>query len=184
VHFFVQIHTRSYLFLSISAVVEAGQRYGTVRGDIYGCLYFYLGEQLRTFAQRLSRFRIKFHVFRKDAHVLSQEISAGHLSKFYPQITKFDRVDVSNSFDVPHADIPRTLSNWGSLLKGNDESAFVGHFINWSHTYPGSSVSNSSKDTIEKLQGVLKESGRVCLFLHSQSYNDSFLSTAAHGTWW
>ena len=64
---------------SAEAVVEVGKAHGASRSDIYGCLYFYLSEQLRTFAERLSRFHIKFSVCCKDARDLPSEIKRGAL---------------------------------------------------------------------------------------------------------
>jgi hypothetical protein len=159
----IHLFTSYYLTidLSIHSVLEAGQRHGAVRGDLYGCLYFYLGEQLRTFAERLSRFRVKFHVLCKDAQVLAQDISKGHLPNFFPEHTKFDRVDVSNTLDTYYIGIPKILSDWGPKLKHDQDAAVFGYFMNWEREQPGSSVTNSDSKTVDKLMSKMKELGRV-----------------------
>jgi hypothetical protein len=153
---------------SMSAILEAGQRHGAVKGDLYGCLYFYVTEQLRTFAERLSRFRIKFHVFCKDAHDLSEDITEGRLSTMLPRDTKFDRVDVSNTLDAEYIGIPQILSDWGTLLKENSDAAVVGYFMNWARKFPGSSYQNSDKTTIARTMKKMFELGRVSISLQHQ----------------
>jgi hypothetical protein len=111
---------------SLESVIEAGKRHGALRGDLYGCLYFFLREQLEEFAERLARFHITFHVFCKDACVLSEEIRDGSLSRVIPPSVSFDRIEVSNTLDSEYIGIPRLLGDWASFLKRSSHSAIVG----------------------------------------------------------
>jgi hypothetical protein len=152
--------------ISIKTVLEAGKRHGAVSGDLYGCLYFYLGDQLRTFAQRLSTFRIKFHVFCDDASTLSKQIRDGTLSRLLPTNQHFDRVEVSNTLDTEYIGIPKILSDWGPLLKHNKSAAIVGYFMNWTPKQFGSSITNCSpkdtKDTADKMVKLGRVRGLPC----------------------
>jgi hypothetical protein len=88
---------------------------------------------------------------------------------------RFDRVDVSNTLDAGYIGIPRILSDWGTLLKNNNDAAVVGYFMNWARSFPGSSLSNSDATTIKRLTTAMMKSGLVSLlafmqlFIHSSS---------------
>jgi hypothetical protein len=80
-----------------------GISHGATREDIYGCLYFYLSEQLRMFADRLSRFRMNFRVFSFEARDLSRRIQQGAFEQYgIPSSKRFDRIDVSNILDAEY----------------------------------------------------------------------------------
>lgn len=128
--------------LSIEAVISAGKAHGTQGSDIYGCLYFYLSEQIRTFASRLKHLRISFHVHHGDPLKLAQDISTGALERYgLPKETRFDRIDLSRHLDLkdrfgqptPFTD---PIIAWGYLLSTTNKSAkILGHSRDWAQTY-------------------------------------------------
>jgi hypothetical protein len=77
---------RAFIFktCSIEDVVKAGKAHGAQSVDLYGCLYFYLSDQLRMFADRLSKFRISFCIFDRDARDLAKDLRAGELISHGP----------------------------------------------------------------------------------------------------
>ncbi|KAI0067092.1 hypothetical protein BV25DRAFT_1868112 [Artomyces pyxidatus] len=116
----------------ISAVMEVGKRHGASRADLYGCLHFYLSEQLLEFAERLSRFRISFKVFDMDAVALSKSIRNGELSRQgVPATMRFDRIDVSNIIDEEYVGLERTCEAWGPMLKETEHATLVAYSMNW-----------------------------------------------------
>lgn len=86
----------------IAAVLEAGKTHGALRADLFGCLYFYLADQLHEFAQRLSRFRIIFKMYNIDTSDLLRNIRSGAIHSIHglPASIRFDRIDVSYTIDV------------------------------------------------------------------------------------
>ncbi|KAF7964996.1 hypothetical protein HWV62_1158 [Athelia sp. TMB] len=124
---------------SMEAVIAAGQACGAKSEDLYGCLYFYLSGQLRSFAERLKRFHITFQLFDVDARNLSKDIQSGALAQCgVPKRTRFDHVDVSNIFDTEYVGIPNVLSDWAPLLnKKNPCATILGYSMNWVPKEPG-----------------------------------------------
>jgi hypothetical protein len=126
-----------------------------------------LQEQLRAFAERLSRFKVSFHVFCTDARKLAQGFRDGSLGDIAPPSLAFDRIEVSNIFDTEYVGIPRVLADWTPLLKHSDDAAIIGSFMNWAPKQPGSSAKNSSQRVISRITKQMIEDGRVCpLFLY------------------
>jgi hypothetical protein len=150
-------------------VLEAGQRHGAPRGDIYGCLYFYLQEQLRAFAERLSRFKVSFDIFCKDARELSKDISSGKLSSITPSSVVFDRIEVSNICDTEYVGIPDVLANWAPFLRRSDDAAIVGCLTNWAPKQPGAVAHNCDDKVISCITDKMIKDGRVCMGYGPQS---------------
>ncbi|KAF9543453.1 hypothetical protein CPC08DRAFT_823704 [Agrocybe pediades] len=125
---------------SIVDVIAAGRRHGAQDSDLYGCLYFYMSEQLRSFADRIKKFRISFKMFNMDARELAHNLSSGMYAKEgKPKGFSFDRVEVSNIIDKEYVGIPRVLSDWTPLLKKNNTHAtIIGYSMNWVPKQPGS----------------------------------------------
>lgn len=121
------------LIYSIEDVIAAGKAHGASREDLYGCLYFYLSEQFHSFADRLKRFHITFHVFDRDARALSRDIRSGALgSHGLPKHTHFDRIDVSNIIDPEYVGIANVLADWSPYLnKTNRHATLLGYSMNW-----------------------------------------------------
>jgi hypothetical protein len=149
------------LLASITSVIEAGSRHGALRGDLYGCLYFYLREQLRAFAERLTRFDITFQMVCNDASALSAEIKDGSLARLVPSSISFDRIEVSNTLDSEYIGIPRLLADWSPFLKRTPHAAIVGYFMNWVPKQSGSSITTSDRQAFEPAMDRLMKDGRV-----------------------
>jgi hypothetical protein len=99
-------------YVSIEDVVKAGKAHGAQHADLYGCLHFYLSDQLRSFADRLSRFRISFRMFDSNARDLSKRLQSGaHINQGVPNGIRFDRIDVSNIIDTEYVGIPNVLQS-------------------------------------------------------------------------
>ena len=151
------------------AVVEAGKAHGAVRADLYGCLYFYLSDLLREFADRLGRFRVSFRMFQSDAGELSKTMQSGALSPYgVPATTRFDRIDVSNIIDIEYMGILRVLSDWGPLLSSdtNKHASLVGYSMNWAAHQQGAKAEQD--DDIKRSVEILSSNGRV---RHVQLYS-------------
>jgi hypothetical protein len=113
-------------------VIQAGKAHGTQPEDIYGCLYFFLADQLRLFARRIRQLSVSFRVFSLDAKELSEMIQDGQLSAMgLNQKTHFDRIDVSNILDPNYVGLKATLTAWAPFLSRQKHGALVGYFMNW-----------------------------------------------------
>jgi hypothetical protein len=146
---------------SIHAIIDAGKRHGVTRGDLFGCLYFYLQEQLRSFSERLSRFNVSFHVFCMDARQLAKDIRSGSLSAAIPASISFDRVEVSNTFDSEYIGIEQVLANWAPLLKRVDDAAIIGSFMNWAPKQRGAMSTTCSQTVLSRIRMAMARDGRV-----------------------
>ena len=113
-------------------VFDAGKAHGAQPEDIYGCLYFFLTDQLRAFSRHIHQHHISFHVFGFEACVLAQGIAQGEFAEYgVPSTTRFDRIDVSNIMDPNYAGIRGVINAWGPLLAKGKNSALTGYFMNW-----------------------------------------------------
>lgn len=120
------------LLYSLDEVIERGKVYGAQPEDIYGCLYFFLSEQLREFYRRIRQFPIAFKLFNEEATKLSVLIQDGSLAEFgLPASTRFDRIEVSNILDFNYVGLEQTLTHLGPLLAPTSDAAIVGYFMNW-----------------------------------------------------
>ncbi|OAX32095.1 hypothetical protein K503DRAFT_20610 [Rhizopogon vinicolor AM-OR11-026] len=145
----------------IGPILEAGRAHGAQPEDIYGCLYFFLSDQLRTFARRLREFRISFHVVTTEAIHLSSIIREGVLSPLgIPASIRFDRIEVSNILDVNYVGIGDVLTHWGPLLKTSPTAALVGYFMNWGFFQPNGDVQSAGHIETKKIIDTLIEKGR------------------------
>ena len=153
---------------SIAAIIQAGKAHGVQRADLYGCFYFYLSDQLRTFADRLRRFHINFRVFCMDPCDLSKYIREDKLSiRGLPAGSTFDRIYLSNIIDdVQHVTIPGILSAWGPLLKENKYATILGFSSYW-HTSQENAHPLSKDETRLELFAKLVKDGRVCILTRS-----------------
>lgn len=116
----------------LSVIVEVGKAHGALPEDIYGCLYFFLSEQLRLFSQRLRTFKISFAVFPFDACSLSEGISVDQFAEYgIPPSIRFDRIAVSNILDVNYVGLRDVLTHWAPFLSESRSAVVVGYFMNW-----------------------------------------------------
>jgi hypothetical protein len=157
---------------SIDEVLEAGKQHGATRGDLFGCLYFYLQDQLRAFAERLSRFDISFHIFCADACRLAKDIRSGTLSEAIPPSISFDRVEVSNTFDSEYIGAAKLLVDWAPLLKRVDDAAIVGSFMNWAPKQRGAMSSSCDQTTLARITKAMAKDGRVRAWLWVRMLSD------------
>ena len=155
------------MFSSIPEIIATGKKYGASPEDIYGCFYFFMSEQLRTFADRLRKgFNISFNLFSFDVRSVAEGISEGDLDGFgLPPSIRFDRILVSNVFDDNYVGIREVLKAWGPLLSRSKTAAIVGYFMNWFDSQPDGRCEgaggNAVKKAMTKLQEI-KKVRRVC----------------------
>ncbi|KDQ11254.1 hypothetical protein BOTBODRAFT_463500 [Botryobasidium botryosum FD-172 SS1] len=163
----------------IPAVLDAGKAHGAQRADIYGCLYFYLSEQLREFAERLGRFRINVQMFSKDASVLSEEIRSGALAPSGVSPTRrFDRIEVSNILDAEYVGIPQVLSDWGPLLSESEHATLVGYCMNWPARQEGADINTADPGLVKKLMKRVEEKNAISRPSRTDSISDVMRKTA------
>jgi hypothetical protein len=119
---------------STAAVIETGRAHGAQRADVYGCLYFYLADELQTFADRLCSFHINFRVFSDEHRVLSKNLREGTLSPFgFPAGIKFDRIQVGDLSELAgeQMKISDILADWSPLLKENKHATLLCQILTW-----------------------------------------------------
>jgi hypothetical protein len=150
---------------SIDAVIKGGRAHGAQPEDIYGCLYFYLSDQLRLFAERIQLFHISFKVFSFEATMLSHAIlDNGLVSYGLPASIRFDRIEVSNILDDNYVGIDGVLTAWAPLLAENNFATIVGYFMNWTALWqPDGHASNAGEHVCKELLGRLIKEGKVSL---------------------
>lgn len=148
---------------SIEDVIATGKSHGASRADLYGCLYFYLSEQLRKFATRLRTFRVKILAFNVDARNLAKGIRSGILmSHGLPKSISFDRIDVSNILDTEYVGLAGVLADWGPLLKkDNPHATLLGYSMNW---VPKQPCSQPGPKEFESLTQKLLREDKVGIF--------------------
>ena len=119
-------------FTSLRVIVEVGKTHGAQSEDIYGCLYFFLSDQLRMFTRRLHNFKIRFKVFSFEACLLSESIRQNDLIGYgIPATIGFDRIAVSNILDANYVGLRDVLTHWAPLLAKSSTAVIVGYFMNW-----------------------------------------------------
>ncbi|EIN11290.1 hypothetical protein PUNSTDRAFT_141704 [Punctularia strigosozonata HHB-11173 SS5] len=111
--------------------VATGRKHGCTPGDIFGCFYFHVKDELAEFARRLRRFNLDVRITSNDAGALAGAIKARtdpFLAPFWPP--RFDRVETSNMSD--YEGVPRVLEWWAPLLNpANPHAAVLMYSMNW-----------------------------------------------------
>ncbi|KAG6809792.1 hypothetical protein H0H92_014721 [Tricholoma furcatifolium] len=139
----------------MSLVFAYAERNRLKRADSYGCLFFYLKNELSIFAKRLRDFRVNITLTMLDAtQALPNRIaSATALPSF--SFGCFDRIETSNLADYITA--PRILSAWAPFLNRDDKFATILiYFMNWQKNYfltPG--LGNSEKPQMQKYASIM-----------------------------
>lgn len=156
------------------SIMKAGITHGSPRADIYGCLYFYISDQLHEFAKRLDRFQIDFQLFNEDACTLATEIRSNSLSEVgIPSTTRYDRIAVSNIIDASYVGLPQVLSHWGPLLsRNNPKATLLAYSLNWPMQHPGA---KPGKQDMNRSLDRLKKAGKVRLLIAT-----GCMTTVAH----
>lgn len=152
------------------SIMKTGIAHGAPRADIFGCLYFYVSDQLREFAKRLDRFHISFKFFNEDASTLAASIHSNSLSELgLPSSTRFDRIAVSNIIDSSYAGLTRVLSDWGPLLSKEDPRAsLLAYSLNWPMQHAGA---QPGKNAFSKCMDLMQRLGKVKHILSFLSWN-------------
>ncbi|KAF8636838.1 hypothetical protein AX17_003230 [Amanita inopinata Kibby_2008] len=164
----------------VDAVIRVGKAHGATAEDIYGCLYFFLTHELRTFARRLRQFRISFKITNLDACILSEMIKGNELSELINlPSTRFDRIEVSNIFDANYVGLRRVLMCWAPLLRQSSAAAIVGYFMNWAMQHREGRAHNADRETYSKVLQRLLEEGRVPGFTQCNGQRPSMDSIQA-----
>ena len=117
--------------ISLDEVIMRGATYGAQPEDIYGCLYFYLTDQLREFRRRIrDKFTISFHVTSLPAGKLSAALT------HHQPAMRFDRIDVGRSLDHDKAGVKHTLQTWAPFLSPQKDAAITGYSKTWVDLQP------------------------------------------------
>ncbi|KAH0826539.1 hypothetical protein J3R83DRAFT_4892 [Lanmaoa asiatica] len=144
-------------------VFRAGKAHGAQPEDVYGCLYFFLSDQLRAFARHIRQRRISFHVFNSDACALAQGIAQDKFAACgVPSTTRFDRIDVSNIMDPNYAGIRSVMNVWGPLLAKTDNAALTGYFMNWVAFGEKGRVVDAGPSALKGTLELMRRNNRVC----------------------
>ncbi|KAA1477213.1 hypothetical protein DENSPDRAFT_875126 [Dentipellis sp. KUC8613] len=146
---------------NLEEVVKIGSAHGAQSEDIFGCLYFFLTEQLTLFSRRLKQFRISFQLLNDDATALPTRLRSGALAPVVPADAAFDRIDVSNLLDDVWAGSSPVLQAWGPLLKGTNYATIVGYFMNWVEEQPGGYVNAAGGATTSALLEEMLRQGKM-----------------------
>lgn len=111
---------------SMHEVIQSGISHNARPEDIYGCLYFYLLDQLRELRHRLRhRYTIRISIV-----CLKPSDLASLISEKKPEL-RFDRIDVADHFDHNRGGVKDTLRTWSPFLAENDDAAIIGYCKNW-----------------------------------------------------
>lgn len=138
---------------NVSEVISFGKSQGLTSEDVFGCLYFYLSDQLRKFKERLATLKITFHLIDMDCRELASLIRSSSPQSGVPSAErsigfphKFDRIDVSNTVDDEYVGFKQTLSDWGTLLNTqNTHSILLTYSMNWMWKEPKARPENNDK---------------------------------------
>jgi hypothetical protein len=145
-------------------VLDAGQRHGCTQEDIYGCLYFYLTEQLRLFVRRLKTFNITITLFDMEACELAsalkeQGTTASASTSVFP--SSFDRIALSNITDENYVGLRKSLTAWAPLLSPSSSAVIIAYFMNWVFLQPDGRVRDAGKNAIKNATQKYMEKTKV-----------------------
>lgn len=151
---------------SICEVIAKGKEYGASAEDVYGCLYFFLQDQLRQFHKRIRKFRIAFRLTVFDATVLADLIKKNVLASYnIPSSIRFDRIVTSNILDQIYVGMMGVLVPWTPLLSQSRTAAIVGYFMNWRAHEEAATVDGASKSINDEIENKLKRRYPVSLHI-------------------
>ncbi|KAF5385772.1 hypothetical protein D9615_002205 [Tricholomella constricta] len=112
----------------LALVLAYGQNHGVDRADVYGCLFFYVKNELAKFATKLRDLKISITLTRLDAQTVPDIIRRGELPPF--SLGCFDRIETSNIAD--YIPVPNILRDWSPLLNRHNKFAvLLVYFMNW-----------------------------------------------------
>ncbi|KAA1470765.1 hypothetical protein DENSPDRAFT_798192 [Dentipellis sp. KUC8613] len=147
----------------IEDVMEAGKAHGVQRADVYGALYFYLMDQLRTFIDRLHTLKIQFFIFKSTPSEFVERRRSGALSvpwSINPG-TCFNRIDVGKLGDVIPGGWARVASEWGTMLLPVSD-ALVGMAVSWADGQgEAGKEARPSGEVVRMLTAKLMQEGKI-----------------------
>ena len=150
------------IFTSLRVIIEAGKVHGAHPEDIYGCLYFFISEQLHMFAQRLRDLKISFKIFPLDATQLSMSMRQNVFAKYGVSASiRFDRIAVSNILDANYVGLRDVLTHWAPLLAENSKAAIVGYFMNWFTRQEDGRVAGAGTSVAENIMKRMMDKMKV-----------------------
>ncbi|KAF8074568.1 hypothetical protein FPV67DRAFT_587451 [Lyophyllum atratum] len=139
----------------LSLAFEYGAKHGVERADVYGCLFFYVKDELVRFATRLRDCDISLRITMLDANDLPRFIERGAKKGFSTGC--FDRIETSNLAD--YASAPRILRDWGPCLnRRNKYAVLLVNFMNWQASNPPQldiTLASYSKQRLEKYASIM-----------------------------
>ncbi|TFK25256.1 hypothetical protein FA15DRAFT_590857 [Coprinopsis marcescibilis] len=171
----------------IAEVVEAGKKYGACSEDIYGCLYFFLSDQLRTFASRLRRFHITFTLLSLDMTVLAKGIRENVWSTGVhdlPSSIRFDRILVSNTVDPNYVGIRAVLNAWGPFLACTQTASIVAYFMNWTLVQQDGRAQAAGSSVVKRITKKLVALNKVSILMNWLKSTHGPLSEGASSVYW
>ena len=145
--------------VSIDQIFAAGAAHGAQSADVYGCLYFFLSDQLHNFTGRVRELNISFQLTSFDAGALSRGIRDDLFSTYgIPASPRFDRIHVSNILDANYIGISGVLTDWAPFLAKGETAAIVGYFMNWIAQQEDGRASSAGLEVVKRLlDRLLKE---------------------------
>ena len=100
----------------VKEVLEMATQHPIPKEDVYGCLYFYIRDQLEQFNRKAANTKIVFQLCAVDAEVLPS-LLADNL--------KFDRIETSNLADDHHKGLDAVLKIFSPLLKSSSQNPYA-----------------------------------------------------------
>ncbi|TFK23219.1 hypothetical protein FA15DRAFT_670717 [Coprinopsis marcescibilis] len=125
---------------NVSQAQATGLRHGVdSSGDIFGCLFFHIKQELREFIIRMKNFHVNIHHTQYDSRLLSKGISVGVLPSFVN--ASFDRIDLGGMADSGGStgggratSLEDCLRDWVPLInRENPRSCLMMSFSKWSN---------------------------------------------------
>lgn len=145
-------------------VIATGKAHGANPEDVYGCLYFFLTEQLRQFHRRLRQFNISFKITSFGAPHLAKALLSPDkpLVEFgLPSSIRFDRIMVSNIFDEAYVGLKEALVRWSPFLSARPQAILVGYFLDWFTSQRNGRIEGAPKALEDRLLRQLSPRHKV-----------------------
>lgn len=143
-------------------IIKSGVAHGCKSEDLFGCLYFYLSDELNTFIERMRQLNVTFYLFANDCEKLAKDQQSGKLASFGLSASqKYDRIDVSNTVDEKYLGFRKVIKNWGPLLnEQNPSSTLLSYSMNWPFSQP-QAMPDTDPKVMERILTKVVSSGLV-----------------------
>ncbi|KIM26468.1 hypothetical protein M408DRAFT_72721 [Serendipita vermifera MAFF 305830] len=158
-------------------VIATGKTHGVTPEDIFGCLYFYLHDQLLILKRKLETLKVTFWFTDVDCHDLAKTSKSPFqdLQFLSPTMRSkvpahFDRVDVSNTGDDAYIGFAQTLMDWCPRLnKSNPFSTLLSYSMNWTYDGGKGNPDQDQKEMARIIKRFQQENNVIRLNLASSS---------------